>query len=235
MACKEPEFNFGDRPNTGVVEHVFTIQNQGDAPLRIGNIRACCGATAGIESSVIAPGSNSNLKATINLAGRRGEMKKSFYIASNDPNQPYYQIRMIGNPTAEVYVDPGDLDFGHVRPTGNPPGIVHLAATLADDIEVVPRELVLVSAPGKVEPVTRYLALRSRRDSPFNVLKVETPDPAVKVKIDKLSPAGYRLEFENFRAFAALDGKSIMIRTDHPDGTALVIPIRVIREPEGAK
>ena len=45
----------------------------------------------------------------------------------------------------------------------------------------------------------------------------------------------YRLEVKNLRSFAELDGKQLIIRTDHPEGREMVIPIRVIRKPEGGK
>ena len=129
ISCKEPEYMFGDRPPTGAVEHVFVIENTGDAPLQIGDIRACCGGGASIDAKVIAPGSNANLKATLSMGGRRGAQKKSFYVASNDPNQPYLQLRMTGNGVADAYFDPENVYFVDVRQTTNATRTVRLVCS----------------------------------------------------------------------------------------------------------
>lgn len=298
ISCKEPEYRFGDRTATGTVQHVFVIENTGDVPLQIASVRACCGTAASIDPQVIAPGSNGSLKVTLFMVGRRGELKKTFYVFSNDPSQPYYQIRMTGKGVADVYVEPGNVDFGDVRQTNNAtrtvrlvclsnvvlsitniavdspafiarpektadgysiqvavsssikPGVtqgnmriltdhekcrqfdVHLSATLGCDILVVPQEITLVGATGKVEPVTRHVAVRSKRGAPFKILGVDPPEPGIEVKVDGLSSASYRVEMRNILPFPELDGKRFVIRTDHEDGREIPVHIHMTPSPD---
>ena len=297
IGCKEPDYQFGDKPNIGSTEHTFLIENQGDVPLQIGKIRACCGASASIGAQIILPGSNTTFNINLSLQGRKGEQRKSFYIGSNDPNQPYFQVRMIGNATAEVFIDPANVDFGQLRLTSEAekivrfvcagtnltltitnlvvdtvqftakcertndgyrikvrtvpplkPGVtqgnmriltdsgkyprfdVHLAATLASDIQVVPQEIVLVEKSGKPEAVNRYVALRSKSNKPFKILKVEPPEDGIDVKVRNLAAGGYTCEMNNILPFKELDGKKVIISTDHEDGKQIAIPIRVVSE-----
>ncbi len=43
--------NFGHVENTVSIEHRFEVQNQGDEPLQIGRLRACCGVTTEITAT----------------------------------------------------------------------------------------------------------------------------------------------------------------------------------------
>lgn len=294
--CKEPAYQFGDMSNTGVVEHVFLIENKGDAPLHV-NVRACCGATASLSANQIEPGTNATLAVTVSIGGVRGQVNKTFYVGSDDPAQPYYQLRVTGTARAASYVDPGYINFGDMRlgeesekvlrlvastnlalsitniaidaaqftatytrtndgycitvrtapllkpgvTQGNmriltdnkayPQFDVHLSATLGCDILVVPQEITLVVATGKVESVTRYLAIRSKRGIPFKILSVEPPEPGIEVKVDALSAGGYRVEMRNILPFPELAGKRFVIRTDHDEGREIPVPIRAAPRP----
>ena len=115
IVCPEPEYTFGVMEDTNNVEHVFAIRNEGDAPLTIGNVRACCGATATIATNSIAPGSNASLRVVFSLRGRNGEQHKSVYVASNDPQSPYLQLRLTGKAAPALNIQPSYIDFGTLR------------------------------------------------------------------------------------------------------------------------
>ena len=102
IACKQPVHEFGAVDNSQSVEHTFVMWNEGEAPLEIGRVRACCGATAEIADKTILPGTNTTLKIKLSLRGRNGKQQKSFYIASNDPEQRYYQLQLTGAAVAMV-------------------------------------------------------------------------------------------------------------------------------------
>ena len=291
--CDEPEYQFGEKPNTGVVEHVFIVENKGDAPLHVGSVRACCGTGASIATNQIGPQTNTTVAVSLSIGGMRGPVSKVFYIGSDDPAQPYCQLRVTGTATADAYLDPGSVNFGDLRSgekaeqvvklavstnialsvtnvtidvpkfaatfsktkdgygitvhTVPPfkPGVtqgnmriltdnkafpqfdMHLVATLGCDILVVPPDITLVTATGKAAPVTRYLAIRSKRGAPFKILSVEAPDPGIEVKVDALSSGGYRIEMKNILPFSELDGKRFIIKTDHADGREVSVPVRM--------
>ncbi|MFZ4396837.1 MAG: DUF1573 domain-containing protein [Kiritimatiellia bacterium] len=116
ITCKAAESSFGTvAENGGTVEHVFTIENEGDAVLQIGYVRACCGSTASIATNSIAPGSNTALKVVLSMSGRHGEVRKSIFVGSNDPKQPYFQVRLLGRVASSgLSVSPRNVDFGVV-------------------------------------------------------------------------------------------------------------------------
>ena len=298
IACKEPVYNFGRMNNTESIEHTFVISNQGDAPLRIGKVRACCGATAAIATNIIAPGTSAALKVNLSLNDRKGELIKSLYITSNDPKQPYYQLKLQGTAIfTYMDVEPLMINFERELPdsvmetnvnivcqsnfvlhitnvvstvksftatcqasannthycvtikTVPPftPGItrgnvyvftdnkkypkidIPVMATVFSDLVVVPREILLSENSKKPEPVTRYVAIRSRSKKEFKILKVELPEPDIEVKLSPLDSDGYRCELKNILPFAELDGKHFVIITDHRDSKKITIPIRVVQ------
>ena len=116
IACRNPVYNFGTAVNTGKIEHTFLIWNDGNAPLEIGNLRACCGASMKMEGKAIAPGTNAEATVIFSLRGRRGRQRKSFYIASNDRARPYLQLRLQGTAVAKEGPAPLSVDFGQISP-----------------------------------------------------------------------------------------------------------------------
>lgn len=114
IACDSPVYDFGTAEDRDFVEHFFEIRNAGDEPLRIGNLRACCGASATISTNNLAPGSNAVFSVKLSLGGRKGAQKKSFYIASNDPAEPYRQIILTGTVVPSLDIEPRAVNFGMV-------------------------------------------------------------------------------------------------------------------------
>ena len=112
IVCHAPFYDFGAMENTGSVEHAFVIWNEGQAPLQIGQIRACCGASATISDKIIPPGTSATFRVVFSLAGRIGTQQKSLYIASNDPSVPYLQLRLIGTAVEALEIHPRSVDFG---------------------------------------------------------------------------------------------------------------------------
>lgn len=105
--CATPEISAGDfTPNVRQV-FMFELSNTGNAVLVISNVRACCGTTVELSQKVIPPGSNAVVNFTLR-ASRSGMIKKSFYIHSNDPINPVYQLRVTGRlrDPAEILMNP---------------------------------------------------------------------------------------------------------------------------------
>ena len=97
IACDEPVYDFGERPNSEKVEHDFVIRNDGQLSLEIRDIRVGCGCTAAKSSDdVIRPGKTAVIHATLNLSGRSGPQNKSITIDSNDPIHRNYLLQLTG-------------------------------------------------------------------------------------------------------------------------------------------
>ena len=97
IACDAPELDFGNKSQTNVVRHAFIIKNDGQTPLTISRIHACCGADARLSTNSVPPQASVVLELTLSLSGRSGPMHKSLYIHSNDPVNPIFQLKIKGN------------------------------------------------------------------------------------------------------------------------------------------
>lgn len=128
ISCDAPAYDFGTLDQSNTVEHVFVIRNLGTAPLQMTHVHACCGATAVLTTNLLAPGESAGLVSRTALQGRNGPMKKTFYIKSNDPEQPQYPLYLQGDvhnsmetlkvaneTTPSVQVQPAIIDFGQIR------------------------------------------------------------------------------------------------------------------------
>ncbi|MDD5678405.1 MAG: DUF1573 domain-containing protein [Kiritimatiellae bacterium] len=100
IACASSELNFGNKSQTNIVHYSFIIKNEGQSPLIISRIHACCGANTRLTTNSVPPQTNAVLEMTLSLSGRTGPMHKSIYIHSNDPVNPIYQLKITGNVAA---------------------------------------------------------------------------------------------------------------------------------------
>ena len=84
-------YDFGDiKGSDGPVTHVFTIKNEGDAPLTITNATSSCGCTKPeYTESPIAPGKTGELKVTYSPGGSTGPFNKTISVYSNGKSGTY--------------------------------------------------------------------------------------------------------------------------------------------------
>ncbi|MEE9617496.1 MAG: DUF1573 domain-containing protein [Anaerolineae bacterium] len=83
------------------VTHIFAVQNTGSADLEITNLVTSCGCTvAVISSNVIPPGQRADLTVTFDpdFHETQGEVVRLVWFATNDPAQPWVEVRI----TADV-------------------------------------------------------------------------------------------------------------------------------------
>jgi len=204
------------------VEHVFTLDNQGDEVLLFGRLRACCGATASLRDQQVSPGSNTLLNVKLSLRGRRGPLNKSIYLATNDPRQPHMMLRITGVVTGAVAVARQGAE-------GKPGQLSAVAAvSAARDIMIVPQHLTLTQTAAPAAPVTRYVALRSRSGTPFAIKGASLPGKATIKSQTPLGEAGWRIEITGLLPSEIRDGARIELFTDKASEPTVSIPIRVI-------
>ncbi len=90
-------YNFGEVLEGIAVVHTFVLQNVGDEPLKIGDIRVSCGCTTtSLAKSTLAPGESVELGVTFDSAGFGGKMVKNIYVESNDPATPKLVLQLVG-------------------------------------------------------------------------------------------------------------------------------------------
>lgn len=104
------EFRIGTK-----VQHTFTVQNTGDAPLKISEVKPGCGCTtANLAKSELQPGESTEIAATLDLTMRRGKQDKHIDVLSNDPKQPRFQLLMRVLSKDDFEITPPFLDLGQM-------------------------------------------------------------------------------------------------------------------------
>jgi len=87
--------DFGKVEKGGRVEHVFRFKNTGKRPLKIRKIRATCGCTTvRPEKKVIPSGETGSFKAILSVGSRKGQLHKSIYFISNDPENSNIRLSL---------------------------------------------------------------------------------------------------------------------------------------------
>lgn len=126
IACDEPVYDYGRRDNQEMVEHDWVLKSVGDAELRItGKPKTSCGCTvAELTKTVIPPGEEAILRASLNLKGKEGKRSTTISVPTNDPTQPNFILTFTGTAVAAVRMTPNSVSFGRVP-----------AGELADDMK----------------------------------------------------------------------------------------------------
>lgn len=85
---EEEVFDFGTIQEGKVIEHLFTFENSGQAPLVISNIQASCGCTTPEWTKTpIKPGEEGFVKVAFNSSGKSGVQSPTVTIQANtSPN-----------------------------------------------------------------------------------------------------------------------------------------------------
>lgn len=212
LICLQPCHNYGVRAAGETVNHEFVLMNEGGAPLLLTRIHGCCGATASLAANVVPPGSSTVARVSCRLAGPPGAHQKVVYVSSNDPAQPYCQLKFVGQLGAPPTLSPA-------KPSPTPPASAAVKAPLS----VTPDELLLGPVAAGAT-VTRYLELRSLDQRAFRVLSV-TPPAGIAAATASLSAGVWRITF-TVRAFTAAD--QVVIHTDLPGASRVVVPLRLV-------
>jgi hypothetical protein len=97
LVLRSASHDFGRIYSNWDVEHVFGIENQGDAELLINNLVTSCGCTtATLTSNLIGPGERADLAVTFDadLHPTQGQVSRLVWFATNDPRQPWVEVRV---------------------------------------------------------------------------------------------------------------------------------------------
>jgi len=93
-------YDFGSVYSSWNLTHIFAVQNTGDVDLRISNLVTSCGCTvAELSSDVIPPGQRADLTVTFDadFHPTSGETTRLVWFATNDPAQPWVEVRIDAN------------------------------------------------------------------------------------------------------------------------------------------
>lgn len=120
----EDTYNFGSIKQGDVVEHVFTLRNDGVDTLIISNTQSSCGCTTSmLDQNHILPGQVGKLKAVFNSSGKMGHITKTIYIYNNDVTNPNKTVQI----TADIQTEAPSVHSGMMK------GAVHLEGVFEGD------------------------------------------------------------------------------------------------------
>ena len=117
IVCPEPNFDFGEKDNTGNVEHDYVLRNEGNLTLEILGVRAACGCTAAKPAeNLVPPGGETTVHVNLDLRGRNGMQIKTITVQSNDPQTPLLNLQIRGTAVQGLRAQPTVLFFGRILP-----------------------------------------------------------------------------------------------------------------------
>lgn len=98
----------------------FRMENTGDAPLRILDIRTDCGCTTcTIGSRVLMPGDHTSLEVRLEAGPAEGAFEKRITLTTNATGEATLDLRLTGEVRSQVEVDPPVLQFSEVSRSRN--------------------------------------------------------------------------------------------------------------------
>jgi hypothetical protein len=186
-------YDFGTVNQNEIVEHTFEFRNTGDDTLKILHVKSSCGCTAAMVSQEnLAPNETGHLKATFNTKNRSGTQQKSILIESNDPNQPFLQVKIKGKIVVPYDIEPNFMTFREMK-SGSPSEAqvllinhtdkpLKLGEPQADMSELDVTLSQTTCAPGDSIIVKGHLPAMQQRNRPQGTIRI----PVIKGSQDQL-------------------------------------------------
>ena len=125
---RQGEWYFGEVYEGATVQHTFEIENVGDAPLHVGQIRSLCApCTATVVSdNPVMPGGTARLLVTYEAKERLGDVTAGVIVHLDDPEEPFKKLTMKG-----TVLQRGDAPRAEVSPSRIEVGVI-AARTLSE-------------------------------------------------------------------------------------------------------
>jgi len=85
ITIEERLHHFGEVQSDTLLSHTFSFVNTGSDTLVVEELSASCGCTAALlDNDKLAPGEKGEVKVTLNTRGKRGNVRQSVDIFTND-------------------------------------------------------------------------------------------------------------------------------------------------------
>ncbi len=111
ITVQEPVYDFGEvAPRT---KHTgrFAFTNTGDSPLKITEVKKCCGVLTEVDKRELAPGESGVLTVVYTAGAVAGNMARQVQIVSNDPGKPEVSLTIKARVVPKVACTPRALSL----------------------------------------------------------------------------------------------------------------------------
>ena len=105
---EKSEYNFGEVSTRKKYTGQFTFTNAGGEPLKIKNVKPCCGVVAKLadEKTQYMPGETGVINVTYTSASIAGTMKRQIHVTSNDPANPDAALTILAKVAPKIVFEP---------------------------------------------------------------------------------------------------------------------------------
>ena len=116
IRCDNPKYEFKEIWGGEQVKHTFIIHNDGDAALKILNVRGGCGCTTVQDyDKTIPPGGKTNVSFAVRTSPQASTKTVHPTITSNDPVNPNLRLTITGKVKKAITLEPASgVNWGTV-------------------------------------------------------------------------------------------------------------------------
>lgn len=138
VVVKNTVHHFGEMYNSEVGRHTFVLRNAGPGTLNLGKGQASCACTiASVSRQEIPPGESAEIAVEWKPEGFFGEIKKTYTIPTNDPNQQSLVLTVEGMVLSDWRIDPPILNFQEIGVTETKEATANLLVYRSDKCEIL--------------------------------------------------------------------------------------------------
>ncbi len=107
----EPVVDLGNFYQDQLILHDFIVKNEGNATLKITDVKAACGCTATDYDKTIEPGKTGKVHAKVDISKFTGTISKDIMVITNDQANPQINLTIKAIVKALIVVKPGYARF----------------------------------------------------------------------------------------------------------------------------
>ncbi|EAQ78029.1 DUF1573 domain-containing protein [Blastopirellula marina] len=202
-------FEFGKMNVDATEKHTFLIRNDGDAPLQLEEAGTTCKCTLStLAKKMIPPGETVEVELEWHPIAYAESFMQTATLRTNDPRKPELELRIHGAVVRAIYMNPNEVNFGHVTAGDDLSAAVDVVSVVSDDFQLTGVKLVgddSGKATAKIVPLSA------------EELKA-TDGGRSGGKVEIFLPKGLPIGATKFRA---------EITTNDPEAKMLTLPISV--------
>ena len=101
LVVKNSSYDFGNIEPGSTNTATFNFTNVGDRPLKITNVKRCCGAVTKLDKEELAPGESGVLTAQYRVGQASSLLRKKIGLVTNDPKNPQAELVITGKVVGE--------------------------------------------------------------------------------------------------------------------------------------